>query len=335
MKKRYLLALVPVILLGLYLSGISWEGISGKSTVYDINSYITDEGSVEVYFCPHDDCESALADVISSANEYVHCAFFEVDLELIQRRLREKANYLDVKVITDNDYLDEFDADFVKADTWGLMHNKFCVIDGKKVSTGSMNPTNNCAHKNNNNLLLIESDILAGNYEAEFQEMWNGTFKKGDSVLNPQVSLGNITISSYFCPEDNCAERVKAELEKAENTIYFMAFSLTHEGIANILLLRNLDGVTIKGVMEARQITQYSKFWNLKYQNVDVVKDGNPQNMHHKVFVIDGETVITGSFNPTEGGDQRNDENILIIKNKDIAQKFIEEYEYVRKEAEE
>ncbi|MBU1622879.1 MAG: hypothetical protein KJ597_04880, partial [Nanoarchaeota archaeon] len=200
MKKRYLLGLLPVIVVGLYFSGIDLEGISGKLTDQKVNSYISDSGEIEVYFCPHEDCETALADFIGSAKEYIHCALFELDLELVQNRLLEKSNYLDVKVITDNDYLYEFDYSFVKTDTWGLMHNKFCIIDGKRVSSGSMNPTVNGATKNNNNLLLIESSVLAANYEAEFQEMWNGTFKKGEEVLNPQVNLGNITISSYFCP---------------------------------------------------------------------------------------------------------------------------------------
>ena len=56
--------------------------------------------------------------------------------------------------------------------------------------------------------------------------------------------------------------------------------------------------------------------------------------MHHKVFIIDNETVITGSFNPTGGGDTNNDENVLIIKDKDITQRFLQEYQKVRVEAE-
>ena len=38
--------------------------------------------------------------------------------------------------------------------------------------------------------------------------------------------------------------------------------------------------------------------------------------MHHKVFIIDEEIVITGSFNPSKNADTRNDENILIINKK-------------------
>jgi phosphatidylserine/phosphatidylglycerophosphate/cardiolipin synthase-like enzyme len=236
---------------------------------------------------------------------------------------------MEVQVVTDNDYLYEFNHSFVKTDSWGLMHNKFCIVDGKKLSTGSMNPTNNGAFKNDNNLLLIDSKVLARNYEDEFQEMWNGTYKKGKHIKNPVVNIGNITLKNYFCPEDDCAEKVKEELKKAAKTIHFMTFSFTHEGIGNILLLKNKDGVEVKGVMEARQVTKYSQFKRLRYQEIDVIKDGNPANMHHKVFIIDGSTVITGSFNPSKGGDSKNDENILVIKDAKIAQLFEEEFEMV------
>lgn len=292
-------------------------------------SEIHDTGTIDVYFCPQDDCEEKLVSFLDTATESLHCAFFDVGLVSVQNKLKEKAKRIDVKIVTDNDYRKKFNHSFVQADKWGLMHNKFCVIDGNKVSTGSMNPTDNDAHKNNNNLLLIESKVLAQNYEEEFQEMWNGQFKKGAAVATPSFFLDTISVQNYFCPEDHCAERVKEELKKANNSIYFMVFSFTHDGIANILLLKQLDGLTIKGVMEARQVTKYSQFVRLEYQGIDVIKDKNKQNMHHKVFVIDEETVITGSFNPTDGGDRRNDENILIIKDKRIAKLFVEEFRNV------
>ncbi|MBT6773781.1 hypothetical protein HOA91_00270 [Candidatus Woesearchaeota archaeon] len=307
---------------------------SATITEQKVETLIQDTGNIEVYFCPREDCETALVDFIDTAEESVHCAFFEVDLDKVRNKLLEKEKEIEVKVITDKDYLYEFDHDFVKVDSWGLMHNKFCIIDGKKISSGSMNPTNNGATKNNNNLLFINSQVLAANYEAEFQEMWDGTFKKGDPVLNPIIELDGITIKNYFCPEDHCAEKVKDELKKAKESIHFMTFSFTNEGIGNIILLKSLENITIQGVMEARQVTKYSVYDLLKYQDIDVVKDGNKQNMHHKTFIIDKETVITGSFNPTGGGDKRNDENILIIENKDLAKEFMEEYQKVREEAE-
>ena len=55
--------------------------------------------------------------------------------------------------------------------------------------------------------------------------------------------------------------------------------------------------------------------------------------MHHKVFIIDNSTVITGSFNPSKNGDERNDENMLVIKDREIAALFLDEFERVIDEA--
>ncbi len=332
MKRIILLTLITMFLTSCSLTNLD-SLISATVTEPKIETQIQDTGNIEVYFCPQEDCELALVNFINSAEEFVHCAFFEVDLDKVRNKLLEKEKEIEVKVITDNDYLYEFNHSFVKVDAWGLMHNKFCIIDGEKISSGSMNPTNNGATKNNNNLLFINSKVLAMNYEAEFQEMWNGTFKKGDPVLNPVIELDGITVKNYFCPEDHCAEKVKEELKKAKESIHFMTFSFTNDGIGNIILLKSLENITIEGVMEARQVTKYSVYELLKYQGIDVVKDGNKQNMHHKTFIIDQETVITGSFNPTGGGDKRNDENVLIISDKEITKLFMEEYEFVRKEA--
>jgi len=48
--------------------------------------------------------------------------------------------------------------------------------------------------------------------------------------------------------------------------------------------------------------------------------------MHHKVFIIDNATVVTGSFNPSQNADTRNDENMLIIHDPSIAARFLEEF---------
>ena len=56
--------------------------------------------------------------------------------------------------------------------------------------------------------------------------------------------------------------------------------------------------------------------------------------MHHKVFIIDNETVVTGSMNPTGNGNSKNDENILIIHDSEIAKQYAEEFWRIWKETE-
>ena len=53
------------------------------------------------------------------------------------------------------------------------MHNKFIVIDGEKVMTGSYNYSINADERNDENLILILDEVLASEYTAEFNEIWN------------------------------------------------------------------------------------------------------------------------------------------------------------------
>ena len=48
--------------------------------------------------------------------------------------------------------------------------------------------------------------------------------------------------------------------------------------------------------------------------------------MHHKVIVIDGKLLITGSYNFSKSANEKNDENIIVVDNKFIAAKYLEEF---------
>jgi phosphatidylserine/phosphatidylglycerophosphate/cardiolipin synthase-like enzyme len=43
---------------------------------------------------------------------------------------------------------------------------------------------------------------------------------------------------------------------------------------------------------------------------------------HKKIMIIDGETVLTGSFNFTKAAEESNAENLLVIHSKDLAEKY-------------
>jgi len=115
------------------------------------------------------------------------------------------------------------------------------------------------------------------------------------------------------------------KLSRAESSIYFATYSFTHPKIANELIIRNMSGVAVKGIIEKG--SKYSQFQTLKSNNLAVVEDSNKSLLHHKFFIIDNTTVITGSFNPTRNGDERNDENMLIIHNTEVARSYLEEFE--------
>ena len=276
----------------------------------------------EVYFCPRDNCEARLVDLINNAENFIHCAFYDLDLNSVIEVINKTK--IDTKLVMDNENFINFS--FAKKDPrYGLMHNKFCIIDDT-VWTGSFNPTERGNNVNNNNVVIFHSKNIAAAFEEEFQELWDGEFRKG-LKNSKQFFINNKEVEVYFCPEDWCANKVIYALDKANSSIYFMTFSFTHDKIADVLI--NKKDIEIKGVIEKFQNNKYSKYDKLKDNSINVIFDSNNANMHHKVFIIDKEIVITGSFNPTMGGDTRNDENLVIIHDKKLAEMYLEEFKYI------
>jgi phosphatidylserine/phosphatidylglycerophosphate/cardiolipin synthase-like enzyme len=305
--------------------------LTSCSTGYVITQPIIKEDIKEpdVYFCPQENCEDIFLNYINNAKQTIHCALFDLDLENIIYKFEEKSKSLDVKIVIDDENWDQkFSGKGIIQDTSSqFSHNKFCIFDNQIVWTGSMNPTNNGAYKNNNNIIIIQSKHLANNYELEFEELWNYNFGTGRKTYEPIVYLNNKKYENYFCPEDNCKQHVLDQLNQATESIYFMVFSFTDFDITNTLIQKSAT-LDVRGVLEAKRVNmQYNQYRNLIKGNIKITKDTNPYTMHHKVFIIDNQTVITGSYNPTKAGNENNDENILIIHNKEIANKFLEEFE--------
>lgn len=289
------------------LCGCSYTGFVVKDFVPEEN------GTIEVYFCPRDNCSDILFQNLNTAED-IKCAFFDLDLEEIENILEQKQ----AKLVTDKDNPGK-----------ALMHNKFCILDNNKIITGSMNPTFNGANKNNNNLVIIESAYLVQNYNDEFEELEKGKFGIGEKVKYPIILFNNFTIENYFCPDDNCEEHVLDTLKQANSSIYFMTFSFTSDPIGEFLIEKD-NNLEIKGIFESFQNSKYSEY--RKMQDMDVQLDTNPNMMHHKVFIIDNKTTILGSYNPTKNANENNDENILIIYDKNITELFLEEFEYLYNE---
>lgn len=280
----------------------------------------------EVYFCPRENCSNLLINLIEDAKSSVHCALFDLDIVQLQQALFMKSKKIDVKLVIDNEnYISLPNA--VYDDSSQFTHNKFCVIDRKAVWTGSFNPTFRGANRNNNNAILVYSHKLADNYESEFMELWEMDFGAGSQTRKTKIRINNITIENYFCPEDQCSGKIIKELQKAKQSIHFMTFVFTNEAIADTVLAKDVE---IKGVFEKSQAgSRYSQFERMKSFGLNIRKDNNSYNMHHKVFIIDNRTVITGSFNPTQSADTKNDENILIIHDKGIADEYMEEFLFI------
>jgi hypothetical protein len=102
-----------------------------------------------------------------------------------------------------------------------------------------------------------------------------------------------------------------------------MTFSFTDVDIGNLLWNKQYSGLEVKGIFDESQISEFSRYEDLK--DFSMI-DKNKYKLHHKVFIIDNETVITGSYNPSRNANEFNDENLLIIHDTGVAEKYLREF---------
>jgi len=321
MKKLLILFSLIFITSCSYINEIRSD-ITGEVVVENIKM---DSGSLEVYFCPRENCENKMLDLINSS-EKIHCALYELDLDYIINELEKKDYFL---IVDDNSYKYVSSLNNVKQDNRSaLMHNKFCIFDDETIITGSFNPKKS-GLKNNNNFIIIKSKYLSENYEEEFQSFIRNEFGRDEEIKYPRIILNNkILIENYFCPEDNCEQHVYDTIKKAKNRIYFMTFSFTSDKLGDLIIEKSNE-TEVKGIFEKTQsTTSFSEYPKMIEKNLNVIHDKNPEFMHHKVFIVD-DIVVLGSYNPTSSGNSKNDENILIIYDKELADKFLGEFDYV------
>lgn len=285
--------------------------------------------------------EQGLIEVINNAQSRVDIAIFELDLpDLGEAILAARDRGVEVRLVTDTDnleidetliYLEEEGIPIVDDDRSALMHNKFVVVDQQAVWTGSWNFTPNGTFRNNNNAIYIQSPELAQNYTAEFEEMFVDQAFGPTSPVNtphPKIILGGTLIETCFAPEDECVAKIQEVLRQAQQSINFMAFSFTEDSLGKIVRDKAKEGVVVRGLFETRgSETEFSEFGRMKRDKLDVLQDGNPYTLHHKVFIVDNDTVILGSFNFSANAADSNDENLLVIHNADIAQQFTAEFD--------
>ncbi|MFV7529097.1 phospholipase D family protein [Enterobacter mori] len=66
---------------------------------------------------------------------------------------------------------------------YAIMHNKFIVVDGNTVQTGSFNYTASAVSRNAENVLLIkEVPELAATYQGEFNRLWKESERKSGNL---------------------------------------------------------------------------------------------------------------------------------------------------------
>ena len=139
-----------------------------------------------------------------------------------------------------------------------------------------------------------------------------GDFKK-DNHDNKQAE-----INAHFLDIQN---NILYELEKARVSIIVVMAWFTNKLIAEKLIEKRQEGLDVKvAIYDDGVNNKYGV--NLKDIPLYRIRSKNGGIMHNKFCVIDNQVVITGSYNWTNNAEFKNEENISIIENNEIASDY-------------
>ena len=111
----------------------------------------------------------------------------------------------------------------------------------------------------------------------------------------------------------------------AKHNIMVQCYQFTSQSIANALVLARKRGVDVFVIADPSGMTPLLESCQ-RNGRISVLVDRKHHISHNKVMVIDGETVITGSYNYSDSAEKSNAENIFVFVNKECANAYTENW---------
>ncbi|MGA2496211.1 MAG: phospholipase D family protein [Tepidisphaeraceae bacterium] len=137
------------------------------------------------------------------------------------------------------------------------------------------------------------------------------------------------TVTAHFSPKGGCTDAIVATIGEARQTLDIQAYSFTSVPIAQAVVAAKNRGVKVRAVLDKSQRTErYSSATFLKNHDVPTYIDDQHAIAHNKIMIIDGQTLLTGSFNFSKAAEENNAENLLVIRgNPELIKQYAANFE--------
>ena len=268
-----------------------------------------------------DDLKLTFEQAIREANESVLLIIYSlIDPKIIQT-LRNKAEEgVEVVVICDPEASAGVEKKLgSKVSTYkrcgqGIMHQKILVTDHRRVWIGSANMTTQS--------LLVHGNLVVG---LHHEELASALHEKADSMIQTGAkraithrffAINDQQIEMWFLPEDTDAiYRLKQLIKTAKKSIYVAMFTWTRHDLAKELIKARNKGIQVEVALDRGSASGVSSKVAklLADDGIPVILNSGSGLLHHKMMVIDDETLVIGSANWTLAAFEKNNDCFMVI----------------------
>jgi phosphatidylserine/phosphatidylglycerophosphate/cardiolipin synthase-like enzyme len=128
--------------------------------------------------------------------------------------------------------------------------------------------------------------------------------------------LGHLSeVAAHFSPRGGCTDAIVREVRAARREILVLAYGFTSRPIAEALIEAKMRGVHVDVILDkSNEHDAHSDLHFFLEQGLVPLIDAHHAIAHNKVMIVDGRTLLTGSFNFTHHAEHENAENLLILK---------------------
>jgi phosphatidylserine/phosphatidylglycerophosphate/cardiolipin synthase-like enzyme len=133
----------------------------------------------------------------------------------------------------------------------------------------------------------------------------------------------------YFSPNGGATDAILAAIMGAKRTILVHAYLLYSTRLTGALVRAHQRGVEVHVILDAHAQPHHppvSAVARLVAAGIAVSLDAQHAWAHDKVMILDGEIVLTGSYNWTVAAERQNSENLLVIRDPRLAGAYTENW---------
>lgn len=135
------------------------------------------------------------------------------------------------------------------------------------------------------------------------------------------------TTGNHSTVGSDCAAVAVNEIAHAKATLLVQAYNFTEPRIIAAIIAAHHRGVAVRVIVDKISASQKGEGVDPVHDaGIPVYVDRKPKIAHNKVMIIDGDTVITGSFNWSTNANCCNAENLLIVRSHALAAQYAENF---------
>jgi len=197
----------------------------------------------------------------------------------------------------------------------GYLHQKYMIFDNNSVLFGTGNFTTSGLLSDLNIFIYTEDEKIVKVFLDEYENFQSGLFGDSKKVINDRLSMtefGKVKIVTG--PSKEILNSVLREIERSKFSIKVFSYSFTDPYFVHILEKASSNNVKVEILSD-----DWNKIYSSPLKYMVGIKIKYRNDIHAKCITIDDDTVIIGSYNLTYRAREKNDEMVVIIKNKGLA----------------